>query len=504
MRGALSGHAPERRVPPKSRDRVAIAVHFGVWIVIALVGISWSGPMDGSAAAPVASPLLLPEAGLAAADPLTTGSWSTLSEPVAPPPRGEGTFTWATFGGKQVGVLFGGRGNFSALDNDTWLFQNGSWHPLNLPVHPTARRGAMAAFDPVDGYVVLFGGSSLNAYENDTWVFNGTAWSQLTPAHPPPARRVGGFAFDAADGYLLLFSGHNGTSLGVNANFTTIDDTWKFLHGRWTELFPSVQPLGRSEPSEIYDPAVGSIVVFGGYTTQPSYLAYNDLWTFRAGTWTPVSLTTAPSPRDGAPMAFDPAVGAAVLEGGQNESGNLSTLELNDTWVLEGTSVANLSWDPVTVATRLLPADSGAMVFDPDLGTVVVFGGHSGDHGVVWYNSTAAFVFPYSVNGTANPTPGGSPLSFNFTSSTFGGLGPFSYHWNFGDSAISMHANPLHVYAKRGNYTVWLNTTDSLGSRAMAEFNLTAYRRLVATLNESAATIKNGSSVDLTVSTRGG
>lgn len=481
-----------------------MAVHLGVWMVIALVGFSWSGPADASAAVSIAPSRVVPGAVHALADPLSTGTWANLSEPVAPSPRGEGTFTWATFGGKHVGVLFGGRGNFSALDNDTWLFQNGTWHQLNLAIQPSARRGAMAAFDPLDGYVVLFGGSSLTAYENDTWVFDGTAWSQLALTHSPPARRVGGFAFDTADGYLLLFSGHNGTSLGVNANFTTIDDTWKFLHGRWTELFPSVQPIGRSEPSEIYDPAVGAIVLFGGYTTQPGYLAYSDTWTFHAGKWAPASLSPAPSPRDGAPMAFDAAVGAAVLEGGQNESGNLSTLELNDTWVLEGTSVGALAWHPVHVVTTLPPADSGGMVFDPDLGTVVVFGGHSGEHAVVWYNSTAALVFPFSVNGSASTTPGGSPLSFNFNSSTFGGLGPFSYHWNFGDSMISTHADPLHQYATRGNYTVWLNTTDSLGTRATAQFTLTAYRRLVATLSESAATIPNGSSVDLTVSTRGG
>jgi hypothetical protein len=433
-----------------------------------------------------------------------SANWTNLSEPLSPSARAEATFTWATFGGLQVGVLFGGRGNYSVLDDDTWLFENGTWRELNLSVHPSVRRGAMAAFDPVDGYVVLFGGSSGTAYENDTWVFDGHSWAELVPPVSPPARRVGGFAWDASDGYLLLFSGHNGTSLGINANFTTIDDTWTFLHGRWTQIHPPLLPLGRSEPSEVYDTALGEIVLYGGYTTQPSYLAYNDTWVFHAGVWTEVNRSVAPSPRDGAPMAYDPSLHMVVLEGGQNETGNSSTLELNDTWVLEGNTTSTLVWVRVTVAHKLLAADSASMVFDPELNTVLVFGGHSGLHGVVWYNSIASLVFGYSVVAFANRTPGASPLSFNFSEQISGGLGPYSFQWNFGDGNTSVHADPTHEYAKHGNYTVQLNTTDSRGSLVHSNLTVNAYRRLVATLNESAATVGNDSPVNLSVSTRGG
>jgi PKD repeat protein len=123
---------------------------------------------------------------------------------------------------------------------------------------------------------------------------------------------------------------------------------------------------------------------------------------------------------------------------------------------------------------------------------------------VVWYNSTAALVFPFSVNGTVNQTGGGPGLSYNFTTSTIGGLGPYSYLWSFGDTVTSNLSGTVHVYAKPGNYTVRLNTTDSLGSRSDSEFNLTASRQLVATLNESAGTIYAGNSVKLTVSIHGG
>jgi hypothetical protein len=475
----------------------------GLAAVVVLLTVAWT---PSSELAPSASnpSQVVPTAGSrpATAAPIAA-NWSTLNEPVSPSERAEDTFTWATFGGKQEGVLFGGRGNFSVLDNDTWVFTNGTWRELHLAVEPLGRRGAMAAFDPLDGYVVLFGGSTGTAFLNDTWVFNGSGWRELFPPVSPAARRVGGFAWDAADQYLVLFSGHNGTSLGVNANFTTIDDTWTFVHGIWAQLHPPVQPLGRSEPSEVFDTALDAIVVFGGYTTQPSYLAYNDTWMFRAGIWTPVILSVAPSPRDGAPMAYDPALNASVLEGGQNETGNASTLELNDTWVLLGTSLATLAWQLVDVVRAPLPADSAAMVFDPQLDTVLVFGGHSGEHAVTWYNTTSILTLSLTAQIVANQTVG-APLSFSFSEVTQGGLGPYSYEWNFGDKTTSNSPTPMHPYVRAGTYVVTLNATDSVGNHATTTLNVTAFHRLKATLSESAGTVMAGNPLTLNVSSSGG
>lgn len=322
------------------------------------------------------------------ASSLPTMNWTNLRLAGGPGPRAEFGFAWVNGSGQNYGLLFGGRPSWNALFNDTWEFTNGSWHSLSLTVHPSARRGMMMTYDPVDGYVVLFGGSSSTAYLNDTWAFARGAWVQLHPTISPAARRVGGFAFDASDGYSLLFSGHNGSSLSSNHGFTVIDDTWAFVHGIWTLLKTKVNPPGRSEPSMAYDPSLGQVVLFGGYFSAPHYHSFKDTWVFHAGTWKRVLLTVSPSQRDGSATAYDPSLGGVVIEGGQNESGNQTTLDLNDTWVLLGNSVTSLNWVRITTPHAMPQNDGARMVFDTSSGKLTLFGGRTAVPKPMWFGKT--------------------------------------------------------------------------------------------------------------------
>ncbi|HEV2316595.1 MAG TPA: kelch repeat-containing protein [Thermoplasmata archaeon] len=323
-----------------------------------------------------------------ASAPLTPLNWTNLHLAGGPGPRAEFGFTWVNASGQSYGLLFGGRPSWNALFNDTWMFVNGTWHLLHLAVHPSARRGLMMTYDPIDGYVVLFGGSNSTSYLNDTWAFSRGAWVQLHPSVSPPARRVGGFTYDASDGYVLLFSGHNGSSLSSNHGFTVIDDTWAFVQGSWTKLHPKAQPPGRDESSMAYDPIVGQVVLFGGYYSAPHYHSFKDTWVFHAGVWKRLLLAVSPSQRDGAATVYDPALQGVLIEGGQNESGNVSTLDLNDTWVLVGNSVANLSWVHISTPHALAPNDGATAVFDTATGKVVLFGGRTAVPKPTWYGKT--------------------------------------------------------------------------------------------------------------------
>jgi len=49
---------------------------------------------------------------------------------------------------------------------------------------------------------------------------------------------------------------------------------------------------------------------------------------------------------------------------------------------------------------------------------------------------------PLSANINASPTSGEVPLTVNFTGSATGGTPPYSYSWDFGDSASSTEQNP--------------------------------------------------------------
>jgi YVTN family beta-propeller protein len=62
---------------------------------------------------------------------------------------------------------------------------------------------------------------------------------------------------------------------------------------------------------------------------------------------------------------------------------------------------------------------------------------------------------------SAIPTSGSAPLSVNFTDNSAGSS--TSWKWTFGDGNISTEKNPIHVYNKKGEYTVSL-TANNLGS----------------------------------------
>jgi chitodextrinase len=67
-----------------------------------------------------------------------------------------------------------------------------------------------------------------------------------------------------------------------------------------------------------------------------------------------------------------------------------------------------------------------------------------------------------AFNGT--PTSGAGPLPVNFTSTSTGTIG--TYSWNFGDGSTSSAQNPSHTYAANGRYTVTLTVSGPGGSNS--------------------------------------
>jgi hypothetical protein len=48
-----------------------------------------------------------------------------------------------------------------------------------------------------------------------------------------------------------------------------------------------------------------------------------------------------------------------------------------------------------------------------------------------------------------------------------GGIGPFSYQWDFGDGAKNVAAEPWHKYGAAGNYTITVTIIDDKGNKAV-------------------------------------
>jgi len=153
-------------------------------------------------------------------------------------------------------------------------------------------------------------------------------------------------------------------------------------------------------------PPLGEVVLFGGAPALSGQGWYNDTWIWKgtgglAGTWTagpaaPAGLT----PRGGAAMAYDPAIGKIVLFGG---AGAYDWPPRNETWLFDGTS-----WTAGPAAPAGLAGRTGAgMAYDDALGKLVLFGGT----GTAPYNDTWLFDGTAWAAGPASPA-GLQPRAF--------------------------------------------------------------------------------------------
>ena len=50
------------------------------------------------------------------------------------------------------------------------------------------------------------------------------------------------------------------------------------------------------------------------------------------------------------------------------------------------------------------------------------------------------------------------------TSTIYGGIPPYLYHWDFGDGNTAAEQNPTHIYMNMGNFTITFTVTDSQGN----------------------------------------
>lgn len=286
------------------------------------------------------------------------GQWAAVNTTHAPSPRTGAAMAYDPLDGYTV--LFGGcystalLGNCTSAYSDTWEYSDGNWTPIVTPNAPSARGYAAMTFDARDGYVLLFGGVNPNGFLGDTWTFLDGTWTQLHPAVAPVPRDDAGLAYDAADGYVLMAGG---------ATNAAIEQTWTFQGGTWTELDPSVGPSAGNGLALAFDSADNCTVAFGGYAGALSA----QTWTFRAGSWTAVATRPSPSARTLGAIVYDAADGYVLLSGGADPAA------ADDSWSFHAgawTLVHRLSAPP--------GRDAAAMAYDAKDGYTVLFGGGSG------------------------------------------------------------------------------------------------------------------------------
>lgn len=248
----------------------------------------------------------------------------------------------------------------------------GSWSDLAPSGEaPAPRDSHSMVYDPALGKVILFGGwGGDESYFADTWLYDPAAnvWTELSPAGVVPSRRAfHQMVYDPDTGEVLLFGGSRNEEEFLN-------DTWLYdpVANVWTELIPEdVVPPARMDHAMVYDPAGHRLIMFGGWSGDT---AFNDTWAYdpAANTWTDLDPAgDLPPARDSHAMVYDPDTGTIILFGGFTEE------VMGDTWQYD--PAANRWTELEPAGATPAPRDRHRMVYDPIRRQVLLFGGWLGD-----------------------------------------------------------------------------------------------------------------------------
>jgi len=191
---------------------------------------------------------------------------------------------------------------------------------------------------------------------------------------------------DEARQQVVLFGGANG---GPNGR-QYLADTWTWNGTTWTSSPSTTAPSPRAGAAIGYDPARSRVVLFGGCSGWNCGTLHDDTWEWDGSSWTRMTSTRAPARRSASCLAFD---GRTLVLFGGSGAGNAT---LGDTWTWDGTE-----WREVTAQTSPLPRSSHACVFDGR--SLVLVGGRL--VGVDVWRFESSDGGHWSANPPATPTP---------------------------------------------------------------------------------------------------
>ena len=458
------------------------------------------------------------------------GTWTQLSTPHAPSPRRGATMTFDV--GDGYVVLFGGIAPGGQFLNDTWMFLAGNWTDLTgtTTKTPAARAGGGLVYDANDSYVLMFGGcTSLGCYSrlNDTWTFKAGTWKELRIPHAPAPRGTdGSMIWYPPDHAALLFGGSSDPAHHAN-------DTWEYSGGTWTQLLPSSSPENRSDDWFVFDPDTGYAVLFGGEVDVGGVNgpAGNDTWVFQGGSWYNQTMNDSAGPPAIQFLGggtWDATDGYGLLVGGRN----LASQDSNRTWTFSPNH-----WPPVNLT--FAPTDShidegrnATFVATAVGGTYTFTYAYSGFPSACPSRNTSRLVcaFPAAgsydlgvsvvdtigtsanasirvvvspalgASGAASPATIDLGQSMNYSVTTTGGSGGFSYQYATLPPGCAPADTPRLrcVPNAAGNYTSSVMVGDAAGSSvSIPDLNVTVDPRPTVSIVAPTA-LDSGQSLNLT------
>jgi hypothetical protein len=139
-----------------------------------------------------------------------------------------------------------------------------------------------------------------------TWTYDGRTWTLQHPAISPTNIGFGPIAYDPILAEIVMVS---------SLQMAEGKPSWTYDGKTWTQR--AAAPFSSEDFSMDYDPTIRQIVIFGGQLSYSSYTYKDETFAFDGSRWTTLQPHWSPSPRSGASMTYDPAIGHLLLFGGR-------------------------------------------------------------------------------------------------------------------------------------------------------------------------------------------
>ncbi len=289
--------------------------------------------------------------------------WARLDPAVSPPPRTGALMAYDPATRRLVltgGRAMSGGGAAGSVDVDTWTWDGLAWSPEpsgSLPASASSGMGVALATDGATEQLVLVTGlEQAGCQAEETWLWSGTSWSQLHPTISPIGAEGGLLADDPVTGHLDLFSSAGGCP-GDGEQGTVL---WSWDGRTWKADGSSAGAAGLNVPKMIVSgqlvaSAIGPLlVVYGGTYAWHGDAGWAQL-TGAPGGLGEMAEPPATDQRDGEALAFDSALHEAVLFGGECASCDPDGVDyLGDTWTFDG------SWALAAAGTAITPTPTSA------------------------------------------------------------------------------------------------------------------------------------------------
>lgn len=236
-------------------------------VVVAIVAVT-AGPTGGSLPQSSPVPTTFPViATPTPKQPVTGFGFSAVDDPAA----------------HQL-VLFGGVDSYAT----TWLWDGQRWTLAHPATSPPGRFGAAAAYYPLTGMVMLYGGRlGPGQVVDDTWAWDGQTWRQLDNGTGSPP---------VGEGSTMAWDGN------VNAMvLVTSDQTWLWNNSSWVRQLKGDFPPGTAIGGLAFDPLTRSLLAISCCAAQVTTFTWDGAVWLQLGSSTdsPAIVSLAEDPVSG-------------------------------------------------------------------------------------------------------------------------------------------------------------------------------------------------------------